>query len=81
MAKKRTLICGTCGDKVGDKGHLCVPVASGDHTCSWCGSLIMDARHMCGGKLKEISYICNTCGRMAVAAEHLCKPKKIKKVA
>lgn len=78
MAEKlKTKKCKTCGDPAGPGGHLCVPVGRKDHACDWCGSLIMDARHMCDKKLKKVSYICNTCGRLAVSAEHLCQPKKI----
>lgn len=78
MAKEKdSQKCKTCGKDAGQHGHLCVPVRSGDDTCDWCGSLIMDARHMCDKKLKKVSYICNTCGRLAVSAEHLCQPKKI----
>ena len=69
--------CATCGTKVTGGGHLCVPVTGHDETCDWCGSLIMDARHMCDRKLKKVAYICNTCGRLAVSPDHLCKPKKI----
>jgi hypothetical protein len=78
VAKKSAVKkCKSCGEAAGANGHLCVPVGRADHTCDWCGSLIMDARHMCDKKLKKVSYICNTCGRLAVSAEHLCKPKKI----
>ena len=70
--------CETCGKQALVSGHLCAPVSRQDHTCDWCGSLIMDARHMCDSKLKKVSYICNTCGRLAVSAENLCKPKRIK---
>jgi hypothetical protein len=70
--------CKTCGVKiVHEGGHLCVPVTKKDDTCDWCGSLVMDARHMCDKKLKEVAYICNSCGRMAVSPKYLCKPKKI----
>ena len=72
---KRT--CETCGKKVAQNGHLCVPVTRRDETCDWCGSLIMDARHMCDKKLKKIAYICNTCGRLAVSPGYLCKPKRV----
>ena len=48
-----TTQCSTCGEGVGRGGHLCVPVSRKDQTCSWCGSLIMDARHMCNLKLKK----------------------------
>ncbi len=74
MGKK----CKTCGKIAGNKGHLCIPLAGPKHTCDWCGSLIMDARHMCNRKLKKVSYICNSCGRLAVSPSNLCKPKKIK---
>jgi hypothetical protein len=78
MVKKNAVKkCKTCKEPAEVGGHLCVPVSRKDHTCDWCGSLIMDARHMCDTKLKKVSYICNTCGRLAVSAEHLCKPKKI----
>ncbi len=74
MAKK----CKTCGKAIKSSTHLCVPLTSAEHTCDWCGSLIMDARHMCNKKLKKVSYICNSCGRLAVSPAYLCKPKKIK---
>ena len=79
MVKKTraTKKCGTCGKTAVKDGHLCVPVKAKDATCDWCGSLIVDERHMCNDKLKEVSYICNSCGRMAVSPEYLCKPKKI----
>jgi len=75
-AVKKT--CKTCGKTVGRSGHLCVPVTGADHTCDWCGSLIMDARHMCNDKIKDIAYICNSCGRLAVSPKFLCQPKKIR---
>lgn len=74
MVKK----CKTCGKTIGLGGHLCVPVLPQDHTCDWCGSLVMDARHMCNRKLKKVAYICNTCGRMAISSKYLCKPRKIR---
>ncbi|MGA1825152.1 MAG: pyridoxamine 5'-phosphate oxidase family protein [bacterium] len=70
-------ICPTCLENGGDSGHLCVPVDKKDETCSWCGSLIVNERHVCNEKVKELAYICNSCGRTAVRADHLCKPKKI----
>ena len=69
--------CKTCGRETTESGHLCVPVSKKDSKCSWCGSLIMDERHACNEKLKELSYICNSCGRLAVSDKHLCNPKKI----
>lgn len=78
MTKKTQMMkCKTCGGSTGPGGHLCVPTGKKDAMCDWCGSLIMDERHMCDKKLKKVSYICNTCGRLAVSAEHLCQPKKI----
>ena len=73
MAEK----CKTCGKAIGREGHLCVPLKRKDPTCDWCGSLIMDARHMCDKKLKKVSYICNSCGRLAIGPRYLCNPKKI----
>ena len=79
MTKKVVLKkCKTCGKSAKENGHLCTPVSKKDHTCDWCGSLIMNARHMCDSKLKKVSFICNSCGRLAVSADHLCKPKRIK---
>lgn len=75
--KKISKKCKTCAKTIVKNGHLCVPVKRTDHTCDWCGSLIMDARHMCNKKLQELAYICNTCGRLAVSPEHLCKPRKV----
>ncbi len=76
--KMRKKVCKTCGKTVTRHGHLCVPVTGADHTCDWCGSLIMDARHMCNAKIKDIAYICNSCGRLAVSPKFLCQPKRIK---
>jgi predicted RNA-binding Zn-ribbon protein involved in translation (DUF1610 family) len=69
--------CTSCGVTTKEHGHLCIPVRAKDKTCDWCGSLIMDARHMCDKKLKKLSYICNSCGRLAVAPDYLCKPRRI----
>jgi hypothetical protein len=69
--------CKTCGKTGGREGHLCVPALRKDATCDWCGSLIMDARHMCDKKLRKVSYICNSCGRLAVSSKYLCKPKRV----
>jgi DNA-directed RNA polymerase subunit RPC12/RpoP len=79
MAARAKKGCKTCGKTVRDHGHLCAPLKAKDHTCDWCGSLIMDARHMCDTKLKKLSYICNSCGRLALAPQYLCQPRKIKK--
>ena len=69
--------CPTCG-KSTERGHMCVPVSKEDEKCEWCGSLIVNERHLCGSKVKELKYICNSCGRTAVSAEFLCKPEEIK---
>lgn len=69
--------CSTCKKTISHEGHLCTPVSAKDTTCDWCGSLVMDARHMCDKKLKKVSYICNSCGRLAVSAKNLCAPKEI----
>jgi hypothetical protein len=69
--------CKTCGKATTDSWHLCVPVHKKDSKCDWCGSLLMDERHMCNGKIKELAYICNSCGRLAVSDKYLCDPKKI----
>lgn len=71
-------ICPTCAKPTDKKGHLCVPVSKKDDRCDWCGSLIVNERHLCDKKVKELSYICNSCGRTAVMAETLCSPEKIK---
>ena len=70
--------CPTCQQPAGQDGHLCVPVTRKDKKCDWCGALIVDERHLCNEKVKELSYICNSCGRTALKAEHLCHPQKIK---
>ena len=75
--KDKKLMCPTCLQPTGEDGHLCVPVGKKDKKCEWCGSLILDERHLCNDKIKQLAYICNTCGRTAVKAEHLCNPKKV----
>jgi len=75
MAKEP--VCPTCLKPAGEHGHLCLPKDRRDETCDWCGSMIPNQRHLCSGKVKQLTYICNSCGRTAVAAEHLCKPEKI----
>ena len=74
---KKEHTCATCGDGTCAAGHMCTPVDLADEECDWCGSLIVNERHMCKGKLPEVAYICNSCGRTAVSAEYLCKPEKI----
>ncbi len=69
--------CPTCNQSTGREGHLCVPVKLEDNQCDWCGSLLLNQRHLCHDKVKELSFICNSCGRTAVQAELLCKPQKI----
>lgn len=69
--------CPTCQQETTAGGHLCVPVKQEDETCGWCGSLVVDKRHLCDDKVKELAYYCNSCGRAAVQAEHLCQPKRI----
>jgi dodecin len=71
-------ICPTCAEPVADNGHLCVPLNKKDQKCDWCGSLIVNERHLCNDKVKELAYICNSCGRTAVESQFLCSPKKIK---
>ena len=71
--------CPTCQQTASASGHLCVPITKKDEKCRWCGALIIDERHACDGKVKELAYICNSCGRMAVSANHLCSPRKINK--
>jgi len=75
---EQTKTCPTCQQPVTESGHLCVPVDKKDHTCDWCGSLIVNERHLCEKKTKDLAYICNSCGRAAVSPEHLCHPEKIK---
>lgn len=70
--------CPTCGKAVTEAGHLCVPTVQKDKRCEWCNALIVDERHLCSAKVKNLSYICNSCGRAAVKAAYLCKPEKIK---
>ena len=70
-------VCPTCQQQTAAQGHLCVPVRAKDETCSWCGALIPDERHVCDEKIKELAYICNSCGRTAVKPDYLCNPKKI----
>lgn len=69
--------CPTCQQTITGSGHLCVPVKPDDETCDWCGALMVDKRHLCNDKVKELAYVCNSCGRAAVQAEHLCDPKYI----
>jgi len=71
-------VCPTCQQPTSETGHLCVPVEKKDKKCDWCGALIVNERHMCNDKSKELSYICNSCGRTAISADHLCQPKKFK---
>jgi hypothetical protein len=78
MAIPKTRTCPTCKGAVSQAGHLCVPVASKDEKCDWCGALIPNQRHLCNDKVKALSYICNSCGRTAVSPDHLCQPQKIK---
>lgn len=75
--EKSVHVCVTCQQSTAQEGHLCVPVKHQDKKCDWCGSLIVDERHLCNKKVREISYICNSCGRTAVKAENLCRPQKI----
>ncbi len=77
MANEKKHVCSTCGEATCEAGHMCTPVDHDAEECSWCGSMIVNERHMCKGKLPEIAYVCNSCGRTAVSAEHLCKPQKI----
>ncbi len=70
--------CPTCHQEAGEEGHLCVARTLSHKKCDWCGAFIPNARHLCGDKLKELSYICNSCGRTAVKPEFLCQPQKIK---
>ena len=74
---KETHFCPTCHQAT-QEDHLCVPVSKKDKKCDWCGSLIVNERHLCQDKIKNLSYICNSCGRTAVQAEHLCHPQKIR---
>lgn len=78
IERKRTkTLCPTCLKSAGAGGHLCVPVVK-EEKCDWCGSLIVNERHLCNKKVKKLAYICNSCGRTAVSADYLCQPKKIK---
>ena len=78
MTESEKTKCSTCGIEVNESGHLCVPITKKDKTCDWCSSMIVNERHLCNQKVKELTYICNSCGRSAVDARHLCKPEKIK---
>ena len=75
--QENTHVCPTCQKPTSENGHLCVPVAANDKKCDWCGSLIINHRHLCKDKLSDISYICNSCGRTAVQADLHCSPEKI----
>jgi len=77
--EKSPNICPTCLQTTGKEGHMCVPVTKEDKKCDWCGSLIVNERHLCEDKIKEIAYVCNSCGRTAVKEEHLCHPLRLKK--
>lgn len=70
-------VCPTCMTTADEKGHLCVPTTTKDEKCEWCGSLIVNERHLCNDKVKQLSFVCNSCGRTAVNPKHLCHPKKI----
>jgi len=70
-------ICPTCDKPVSEGGHMCSPEKLGDEKCDWCGSTIVDKRHLCSGKVSELAYVCNSCARTAVKPEHLCDPKRI----
>ncbi|MEN6346207.1 MAG: hypothetical protein ABFE16_12985 [Armatimonadia bacterium] len=78
MASEHKHSCPTCGGAACAAGHLCTPVDHEAEKCDWCGSMIVNERHMCSGKLPQVAYICNSCGRTAVSPEYLCKPEKIK---
>jgi len=69
--------CLTCLEQCDAEGHMCVPKNRKDEKCKWCGSMILNERHLCSDKVKELAYICNSCGRTALKAEYLCKPEKI----
>lgn len=77
MADETGKTCPTCKQRAKEHGHLCVPATKKDEKCNWCGSLILNERHLCKDKVQELSYICNSCGRAAVSADYLCKPSKI----
>jgi flavin-binding protein dodecin len=78
LPQEKQQVCSNCLVSTSGEGHLCVPTKRKDKKCQWCGALIVDQRHLCNDKIKQLSYICNSCGRAAVKAEHLCHPKKIK---
>jgi len=77
--EKTENICPTCLQPTGEEGHMCIPISKEDTKCDWCGSLIVNERHLCNEKIKEVAYICNSCGRTAVKAEYLCHPLKLNK--
>ena len=70
--------CPSCHKVTAENGHLCVPRTLSHKKCDWCGALIPNARHLCGSKLKDLTYICNSCGRTAVKPEYLCHPAKVR---
>lgn len=70
--------CPTCHKKAGEAGHLCVPLSLSHKKCDWCGAFIPNARHLCHGKLQDVTYICNSCGRTAVKSDFLCQPRRIR---
>jgi len=70
--------CATCG-KESRGGHLCSPIENTNDKCDWCGSMILNRRHVCKEKVSELAYICNSCGRLAVRPEDLCNPSEITK--
>jgi hypothetical protein len=78
MSENKKNQCTTCKTKIGPDGHLCIPITKKDESCDWCGSMIVNQRHLCNDKVKDLAYICNSCGRTAVQAQHLCQPTKIK---
>lgn len=76
VEEERENICPTCLRPVGEEGHLCSPIRK-DQKCEWCGAIIVNQRHLCEDKLKEVSYICNSCGRTAIRPDFLCNPKEV----
>ena len=68
--------CKNCGVVASAPGHLCNPCED-NSGCSFCGNSVVEAGHMCKGKLADMKYVCDGCGRVAIDKDHLCKPLTI----
>jgi len=69
--------CKSCGAVADAPGHLCNPCGDAEK-CSFCGTPLVDPKHMCKDKLASMRYVCEGCGRVAMEENHLCKPAAIR---